>query len=1038
MSGDQAIHMEKKYMEQDNFKRIFDLNSVAMIVLNKKALMCEINESALQLLGKKYQDVIGESFGNGFCCIGSFEDEKGCGYGKQCQDCKLREAVRLALKEGATTKNLEVSKVFIHEGSKVELWFKTSITPIMLKAKPNVIVTFTDITDSKEKELSAANSKEACLKMMDNFPTMVWRVNTKKECDYLNKVWLDFTGFSAEEVLGSGWIKTCHPEDTERFLKVYSESFEKCVPYKVEFRMRRYDGEYRWVTSIGTPYYNLDDKFAGYIGAVFDITEEKKAEEGLKRYELLLEKARDIILLIDRDGRIMEANEAAAKAYGYTQEGLCTKTIFDLCGADNMTKEQLDKVGNEGIFFESVHRRKDGSTFPVEVSSQSAYVGNKRLLVNIIRDISDRKETECALKESEEKFRIIFNGAADALFLQTFSMDPDKIGRIIEVNDAACKRLGYTREELISMPTSSVIAPQNRAEAKTYLKHLQPKSSITIENIHIAKDGKEIPVEVNIHCFELQGNQVWLSIARDITERKKAEYELIKSKTKYQTLLMNMDTGFAYFKAFKDDYNKPIDAIYVEVNDSFETITGQKREDIVGKRVLELFPELKEEVYDLFKKLTGNSMGYSVKINEYKVRKRDRWCTLYAYSPEPGYFGVILTDITEDKRSSERLKAAKEQAEAANRAKSQFLANMSHEIRTPMNGILGMAQLLIMDLKDEKKEMAKIIKTSGDNLLTIINDILDLSKIEAGKVVLSQERFSINRLVNEVDNLIKPLVIRKGLEYKSHIDEIIQGDLMGDSGRVKQILFNLLGNAIKFTERGSVELTITKGKTFKDRVQLVFSINDTGVGIAEDKIRQLFTYFTQGDDSITKKYGGTGLGLAISKQLINMMNGEICVESEPGVGSNFVFYVIFMEATDDKSFATTNKGDTPTIVLPKFSALLVEDDFVSSVLMKKLCERININLKTVINGKQAIDLLKYESFDMIFMDIQMPDISGYETTRLIREMEKTCNKYTPIIATTAFALVGDREKCLDAGMDDYLGKPINAEKFYAIVKKYLI
>ena len=260
---------------------------------------------------------------------------------------------------------------------------------------------------------------------------------------------------------------------------------------------------------------------------------------------------------------------------------------------------------------------------------------------------------------------------------------------------------------------------------------------------------------------------------------------------------------------------------------------------------------------------------------------------------------------------------------------------------------------------------------------------------------------------------------------------------MGDSGRLKQILFNLLGNAIKFTERGSVDLSIVKGKVFKDRIQLVFSINDTGIGIADDKIGQLFTYFTQGDDSVTKKYGGTGLGLAISKQLINMMDGEICVESQLGVGSNFTFTGIFMQAEDAKEINKANKDYVSGIPSTACAALLVEDDYVSGVVMKKLCERRNIYLKIATSGKEALDILKDESFDIIFMDIQMPDISGYETTKIIRDMEKTLNRHTPIIATTAFALVGDREKCIDAGMDDYLGKPIDAEKFYAIVEKYV-
>ena len=430
---------------------------------------------------------------------------------------------------------------------------------------------------------------------------------------------------------------------------------------------------------------------------------------------------------------------------------------------------------------------------------------------------------------------------------------------------------------------------------------------------------------------------------------------------------------------------------------------------------------------------------------QFKIIRPDggiRWVwdrTLPIYDENGKIFRVlgISDDITEIKEYEESLIQAKEEAKNANKAKSQFLANMSHEIRTPMNGILGMAQLLAMDLLDEHKEMATMIKTSGDNLLTIINDILDFSKIEAGKVRLSHEDFDINILVNEVDNLIKPLIARKGLKYKSYIDEEINSQLIGDSGRLKQILINLLGNAIKFTERGSIELSIVKGKVFQDRVQLVFSIKDTGIGIAEDKIGQLFTFFTQGDDSVTKKYGGTGLGLAISKQLINMMDGEISVESELGVGSVFSFNAIFMKAEDAKELKKVNKEDTTTMAETDCTALLVEDDYVSGLVMKKLCERKKFNLKIATSGNQAIDILKDQNFDIIFMDIQMPDISGYKTTEIIRDMEKELHRHTPIIATTAFALMGDREKCIDAGMDDYLGKPIDAEKFYAILEKHI-
>jgi len=362
---------------------------------------------------------------------------------------------------------------------------------------------------------------------------------------------------------------------------------------------------------------------------------------------------------------------------------------------------------------------------------------------------------------------------------------------------------------------------------------------------------------------------------------------------------------------------------------------------------------------------------------------------------------------------------------------------MSHEIRTPMNGILGMAQLLGMNLQGENKELADIVINSGKTLLTIINDILDLSRIEAGKVRLNQEEFDINVLINEVNKVMQPLVEHKELAYKFYIDRAIGNHLIGDPDRLKQVLFNLLGNAVKFTEHGGIALSIAKGKVFKDKLQLIFSINDSGIGIGDDKIDKLFTYFTQGDDSVTKKYGGTGLGLAISKQIINMMDGEISVESKPGVGSNIMFSSIFKLNNNNKNVPIFDTKDVQPTAPANSTALLVEDDHVSGLLMKMLCKRKSINLKITTNGRKAIEILKEEIFDIIFMDIQMPDISGYETTEIIRDMERGHNRYTPIIATTAFALVGDREKCIDAGMDDYLAKPIDAEKLFAIVEKYV-
>jgi len=534
--------------------------------------------------------------------------------------------------------------------------------------------------------------------------------------------------------------------------------------------------------------------------------------------------------------------------------------------------------------------------------------------------------------------------------------------------------------------------------------------------------------------YDKDGNFVAGEISyRDVTKNTKMEEALKESEAKFRELAENLgeviwvrqDGHLVYINpAYEKVWGRTCRSLYDNPRSFLDSIHSDDK-DRISHRYGEIF--------------TSKSLS----VEQYRIVRDDgaiRWIWERSFPICDKNGRVIRSvgigdDITKIKEYEESLRQAKEVAEAANKAKSQFLANMSHEIRTPMNGILGMAQLLRMSLQDEQKEMTDILLDSGTALLTIINDILDLSKIEAGQVRLCQEDFDINVLVSEVSKVMQVLVDQKGLEYKYHISQEIQSKLMGDSDRLKQILFNLIGNAVKFTGQGSIELSVTKGKVCEDKLQLVFSIKDTGIGIAKDKIGQLFTYFMQGDDSVTKNYGGTGLGLAISKQLINMMDGEISIESKPGVGSKFSFTALFKFKEDSKEVLKVENESVLQMEPSNYSALLVEDDYVSGLLIRKLCERKNINLKIATGGKPAIDILKDESFDIIFMDIQMPDMSGYETTKIIRDIEKTFNRHTPIIATTAFALLGDREKCIAAGMDDYIEKPINAEKFYSVVKK---
>ena len=648
-----------------------------------------------------------------------------------------------------------------------------------------------------------------------------------------------------------------------------------------------------------------------------------------------------------------------------------------------------------------------------------------------------RHRAEKAMQESEAKYRSLFEQGMDVILLVA-----DDTGLILDCNEAVSSEWGYDREELIGRPLSFLQASGQHVPSAAPREVWYPdgRRAVLREARVRTRTGEMKDLAVKTGFFILNHRSVRLAMYRDVTDRRKSEVALLEREAMLRQLGDNLPDGMVFKLALTSGCQRR----YLYVSQGVERIFGVDAASVLeNAAALEatLHPDDREMLTRAECTSLNDLAVFDVQVRLWGEQRAGRWVQFRAaprQGPDGGIvFDGVAWDITSQKRGEETLRQAKIAAEAASQAKSEFLANISHEVRTPLNGVLAMLQLLrTAPLDADSLANVETALASARGLVKILSDILDCSLLDAGRLVVRWDVVDCRVLVAEAMRFLSLECDRKGLQPALAVSGEVPRWIVTDPARLRQILFNVLGNAVKFTEKGSVRLEVDVASRVGEDVHLFFSVRDTGIGIPEERLDAIFEPFTQLDGSLTRKYGGTGLGLGIVKRLVELLHGHILVDTSPGRGTDFTFTIRCREAEPPvarpKPPVPTHEGRQTIRVL------VVEDEAVNRMATVAMLKKFGYAVEAVEDGDQVVPALSRNIFDVVLMDIQMPRVNGVEATRRVRDaVVPGVDPHIPIIAVTAHALAGDRERYLQSGMDDYLSKPVDMEALSEAIARVL-
>ena len=876
-----------------------------------------------------------------------------------------------------------------------------------------------------------SNEDDRFRKMVEHSQDWFWEFDENAFFTYVSPQIRNLLGYDPSELIGLNAFDLMAPDEAERVHEHFDPIAKKYLPFNHLVNINRHkDGHEVVIESSATPIFDEEGQFRGYRGIDRDITQRKKVSDELReskeKLQNIFDTSTEWIWEIDLSGRHTYSNQRLSSLLGYDPDEFVGVDYFDFLHEEDsqevkkaLPKLIAEKRGWNGWVLRWQHRNGsyrflESNAKPI-INSAGEVVGYR----GADRDITERKAME-------ENYRRLASLTSD--YVHYCTRTGNSSFRVQWVDGAISSISGYRIKDVLTMGCFlPLVHPDDQQTMSDYLLSLVPGDRKSIE-FRIVTQQQEIRwVSEKSQCEtgQFEGELILLGAVTDITERKQAEEALRKSRemliqTKQlaQVGSWQLDVAsnqltwseetFRIFgrdpQSFAFSYDEFLKAVHPEDRAAVDAAYSTSLRD--GR-----------DTYELGHRIVRQDTGEVRYVYEKCQHERDAKGTIIKSNG-------MVQDVTERKTNEVALLAATQAAEAANRAKGLFLAKVSHEIRTPMTSIIGFGELLEdTELDPEQQKYLAAINAAGSDLTLLIDDVLDLSKVDAGELAIKLDDFSLRDFISKMASLQEPQAAVKKLALSVRIDTAVPEFLIGDPLRIQQVLLNLVGNAIKFTEKGEVGIEVSLVEETEVRVLLDIAIKDTGIGIPSGQLQKIFEPFAQAPGVNSQNYCGSGLGLSISRSLSALMGGSLRVESQVGTGSTFHFILPLKRKTGHVAKKALAESDVPLWKGPTLNVLLAEDHPVNTQFIKTILENLGHKVTHAGNGKVAIDLFKANAFDIVLMDIQMPVMDGVDALSILRELEQLNGRPLTVIALTAFALIGDQEKYLEMGFDGYLSKP---------------